>query len=411
MASQSGAMQTDYDVIIVGSGPGGTTAAQEFAREGANVALLEKSRHPGFKLCSGGVPSRAVREFGIEQDVIGHPLRGYYIYAESGNYTTVHRKDSLAVYRTTLEDPNIPRFDQYLADRAVRSGAHLFNSTKVVEVRRTDDSKMEVGAETPKGRVVLRAPLLIGADGFNSTVAELSGLKTKYRREDFATGIQQEFFVDGPVSLEYVYHFMDTRIAPLGFGWIYPKKMGYTVGLGVLASHVETNLTYALSRMLREHPIVTSLVPKGAKAGRIEAACIPMVQSRRMYAANLMLIGDAVGHVDAMGGDGIYFAMKAGRMAATVGLQALGREDLSSDGLSLYQKQWSEGPGRTLLNQRQILDAILGDFKRYWELQVFLNNRPALKHLFALAHGGASKLEPVLPRQIREKLVGLQLSV
>jgi digeranylgeranylglycerophospholipid reductase len=411
MESQSGALQTDYDVIIVGSGPGGSTAAEEFASEGANVIVLEKSRHPGFKLCSGGVPSRAVREFGIESDAIGHPLRGYHIYAESGNYTTVHRKESIAVYRTTLEDPGIPRFDQYLADRAIRSGAHLLNSARVVELRRASDSRMEVAAETPKGRIVFRAPLLIGADGFNSTVAELAGLKTRYRREDFATGIQQEFFVDGPVSLEYVYHFMDTRIAPLGFGWIYPKRMGYTVGLGVLASHVETNLTYALSRMLRDHPIVSSMVPKGARAGRIEAACIPMIQSRRMYADNLMLIGDAAGHVDAMGGDGIYFAMKAGRMAATLGLQALGEENLTSDRLSSYQKQWREGPGRTLLNQRQKLDAILGDFRRYWELQVFLNNRPQLKQLFALAHGGASKLEPVLPPQVREKLVGLQLSV
>lgn len=334
--------EVTYDVIVVGAGPAGTIAAQTCAEAGLRVALLERNANLGCKPCGGAVPDRAVREFGIDRDDIGQRVKSLYVVSQSGNYTYLPRKGDIAVYRTSVEDPTLKKFDLYLAKRAKNASTELYNSTEVTGMVKREDGTMAVMARSAKGTVQFRGRIVIGADGFNSTVARSTGLRRPFRRSEFAVTVQREILSDRRVDDECEYHFLDSKISPLGFGWVYPKKKGFTIGLGVLASHSHGNLTKSLNYMIQKHPIVKGILPKWGKLCKVEGACIPMAQVLRIYDKGVMLVGDAAGQVNPMGGDGIYYAMKAGRLAALTAIGAISEGDTSEERLSKYQSEWME---------------------------------------------------------------------
>lgn len=246
--------EATYDVVVVGAGPAGTIAAQTCAEGGLRVAMLEKNANPGRKLCGGGVSNRAVREFNIDRDAVGQRVTSLCVFSQSGKYTILSRKGDIAVYRTSIEDPTLRKFDVYLARRAVNSGAKLFSSTEAVSMTRQGDGTAVIMAKSAKGSINFRGRIVIGADGFNSMIARSTGLHKLYRKSEFAVSVQREVLLDRKVDDGCVYHFFDPGISPVGFGWLYPKAKGFTVGLGILASHLHGNLIETLNHMIQKYP-------------------------------------------------------------------------------------------------------------------------------------------------------------
>jgi geranylgeranyl reductase family protein len=216
IAFQKVALLPDYDVIVVGAGPGGSTAARTCAHEGLRVAMLERHPEPGHKLCGGGLTSKVLKEFDIDRNVIECSVKKSHIFGEKKSITLKLVEEEATVYRS--------RFDNYLARQAVDNGSELLTSTFSKGVLREDGKIVGVVAESPEGFVKIRGKVIIAADGFDSITARSAGLLPRYDPSDVALTVQREAWTEREVHDDAVYVFVGKNVSPCGYGWIYPKS-------------------------------------------------------------------------------------------------------------------------------------------------------------------------------------------
>ncbi len=296
-----------FDVIVVGAGPAGSTAAYRLARAGARVVLLDRARFPRDKPCGGGLTYRAVRElpFSVEavvEDVVDRMelrLRYGWSFARGGGRPLV-----LMTQRR--------RLDAFLAERAVEAGAEFRDGAKVEALE--DDEAADAVTVTVAGDR-LSAAVVIGADGANGPVARSAGISAEY-----VHGVAYE----GNVSYENVpkTRYRGRAVIELatvagGYGWVFPKGDHVNVGVGGWQRE-GPRLREHLSRLCAEHGIDESAVEqlRGHRLPLRRAGSIP---ARR----RVLLIGDAAGLVDPLTGDGMYEAFVSSRLAATAVLDLL----------------------------------------------------------------------------------------
>jgi digeranylgeranylglycerophospholipid reductase len=364
-----------YDLVVVGAGPGGSVAARFAVAAGLKVAFLEKKKQPGLKLCAGGVPGRIRKEFGVPEEAVESRVRHYCLFTRKTGWHPVRSPGASTTYRTTNENSEFKRLDYQLAMLAVEAGAELLTSTECIDVKR-EEGNCRVAVRTPKGERTLKSKVVIGADGFHSTVSKAAGLFHPYTQDRMAVTAQREVLTDKRNEDENCYHVFDPSIAGVGYLWFYPKSHGWTVGLGCLASHVVEPVSFTLERILRTNKIYKELVPSGSKLLRLEGAGIPMAPLERIHTDNVMLVGDAAGHCDSMTGDGIYHAMAAGKLAASVAAEAISKGDYSAGTLRAYQSKWSLTGGRELAWSRERLEIVSRDFLRFNQTRIrLLENR------------------------------------
>lgn len=330
------------DVIVVGAGPAGSTAAVHLARAGLDVLLLEKSTFPREKVCGDGLTPRGVKQLhalGIDtSDTAG----GEWIKNKGlrvvGGGTTIELD-----WPTLADFPNFgvvrPRrdFDDMLATMAVKAGARLRTATTVTGPD-TDDATGRIAgvlAKSEDGPVRYAAPLVIGADGVSARVALGMGVN---KRDDRPLGVAVRRYYTSPRAdddyLESHLELWDRadpehpRLLP-GYGWIFGLGDGtVNVGLGMLNSSKafgKTDYRALLRSWLAGTPEEWGLREENAIGG-IGGAALPMGFNRTPhYRDGLLLIGDAGGVVNPFNGEGIAYAMESAGIAADAVLQAQGR--------------------------------------------------------------------------------------
>jgi len=378
-------MTARFDVIVVGAGPAGSSAAKACANEGLNVALLEKHAQAGLKVCTGGLEFQVVEEFNIDESVVEcFPERLYLCdrkrWAERKmKYANVYRK----------------KFDSYLAERATEAGAKFFSSTECVSVMKKDQTVTGVVAKSTKteSQKILGA-IIIVADGFNSLTARSAGFQNNYSPSDIGVTIQCEVRTKSNVKNDSIYLFYGNDIANCGYGWIYPKSDSYTVGLGCLASQMqEGGLVGRFHYLVYRHPIASQVLSGVIEMSKFEGACVPLKQSDTICDNGIMVVGDAAGHVAALSGSGIYYAMKAGDLAGKVAAEAVSDCDVSKNRLQQYNKTWDSQHGKELRRQKKVLEKLDGYFGKYMEVQILLDNYPKVKKI---VDASASIVKPFL---------------
>jgi len=368
-------MADQYDLIVVGAGPGGSVAARYASQAGLKVAFLEKRKRPGLKLCAGGVPGRIRKEFGVPEEAVESVVRHYYLFTEKTGWHPVRSPGASTTYRTGVENEEFKRLDYQLAMLAVDAGAELFTLTECTDVTR-DANGCRVSVRSPKGEATLKSKIVIGADGIHSTVSRATGLFRPYSQDKMAVAAQHEILMDRRNENENCYHIFDESIAGVGYLWFYPKSHGWTVGLGCLASHIVEPVSYTLERIMKTNKMYKQLIPSGSTVLRLEGHSIPMAPLEKYHTDNVMLIGDAAGHCDSMTGDGIYHAMAAGKLAASVAAEAVSRGSYSEETLSMYPAKWSLTGGRELNWSRERLEVVSKDFLKFNQARIsLLRNR------------------------------------
>jgi menaquinone-9 beta-reductase len=327
----SGHLEQDADVIVVGAGPGGSTAAAHLARAGVRVLLLEKTTFPREKVCGDGLTPRAVKSLlSLGIDTADWPQnRGLRIFGGKHqlelDWPDLASYPSYGLVRARLD------FDEVLARAAQKSGAILREATTVSGPLRDERTGRIVGV-TIKGGDSLRAPIVIAADGVSARTALGAGIE---KRDDRPLGVAVRGYLDSPVRTNDPYlesHLElwdgppgEGRLLP-GYGWVFGVGDGtVNVGLGILnTSDAFGNVDYKdlLRRWLNNVPDLAGV----ELSGPVRGGALPMGFNRQPhYRDGLLLIGDAAGAVNPFNGEGIAYAMETAETAADIVIQALAR--------------------------------------------------------------------------------------
>jgi menaquinone-9 beta-reductase len=328
------------DVIVVGAGPGGSTAAYYLARHGIDVLMLEKSDFPREKVCGDGLTPRAVKQLvamGIDLDGDGW-LRNRGLRVIGGGMRLEMDWPSLASYpdygltRTRLD------FDDLLAARARDAGAKLRTQTTVTGPVYDERTGRVIGvtAKTGGETRTFHGRLVVASDGVSGRFPLAMGLA---KRTDRPIGVAVRRYYRSPRHDEdYLESWLELRSRTNqakqlpGYGWIFPMGDGrVNVGLGVLNSSVEfgkTNYKEMLVDWLGSTPPAWGMSDEANADGPILGAALPMGFNRvPHYTRGVMLVGDSGGMVNPFNGEGIAYAMESGALAAEIAVQALAEPD------------------------------------------------------------------------------------
>jgi geranylgeranyl reductase family protein len=309
------------DVIVVGAGPAGSTAARALALGGAKVQLIDRARFPRNKPCGGAISTRALRRFPHLPSALGRiPTRlisRLHLESPSGDAVELRSDTPAALMIRRVE------FDEALVRLAQDAGAELVEGVEITQVERTTRAVL---LTTRKGQR-LEAPLVIAADGANSVIAKRVGMNRGWRRSAVALDMMEETPVESlacadPDRLWVAYGYKNAH----GYSYIFPKHDHVNVGVGFVLDHFRQQVAERPYDV--QERFVSSLCSRGMLAGQsarshFTPALIPVGGPlQRTVQDRVMLIGDAGGFVNGFSAEGIYYAMVSGDLAANAVLLA-----------------------------------------------------------------------------------------
>ncbi|HBP16567.1 MAG TPA: hypothetical protein DEA08_02080 [Planctomycetes bacterium] len=345
-------MSYDYDAIVIGAGPAGTSVSLHLARQGRSVLLVDGARFPRRKVCGEGIMPHglaALRELGLEPK--GQPFTGLRYVLEDGTHAESRFPGDLAglgVQRSWLDDRLVR-----LARDEPRIDLRLGTWVQEIELGDPDAVRVRLGGET------LSAPVLIGADGGRSRIRRLAGLDAPVpRRPRFGVGahVRHEPNPDPRVEVS-LHQGYEVYTTPVASDLTCVALLTDREGLRPLQGDLEGGLRAILrqdggrARAWAEAPMVGSVRAIGPLA----------LRSTRAHAPRLLLVGDAAGALDPITGEGISLALVTARIASEVLASAYARGDFSARQLA----SWTRRRGEAIRGLERFTSALL-----------FLSERP-----------------------------------
>lgn len=292
------------DVLVVGLGPAGATAAYELSRVGVSVIALEKNIHPRYKICGGGLSARIdqILDAGFHS-VVEQTIHGVQ-FTYQGKESLIIDGDGPIAYMVMRD-----RFDHVLVQQAKHAGASIYENESVVDCESLLD---QVEVRTERSRY--RAKVVIGADGANSRVAQRLFTGRRMRR---SPALESEVQTDRVSSYPGERRIMvDVGATNRGYAWVFPKKDRLSIGIGDFHGRPSS------LKQLFHHFIARD---QALSALDIPPACghpLPLydppyaLSTQSLVRGRALLVGDAAHLVDPLFGEGIYYAIRSGQMAA-----------------------------------------------------------------------------------------------
>ena len=362
-------MSPDVEAIVVGGGPAGSATAAALAEAGHRVLLLDKARFPRHKACSeyinaGG--AQVLGEMGVLDEIIqagAHQMEAMIVHAPSGarfaaNFAKAEPgRAALGLSRY--------RLDHILLERARAAGVDVRERAQVRCVVREDGPVVGVEATIDGARQLIRAPLVVGADGHNSVVSRDLGLDVSYRWPD-KTGFIAHY--RGVTGLD---QFGEMHVGHGAYAGLAPLEDGVT-NVAVVASgrNVKSrsgSVEAFFSETLQSIPEVAQKLERAERVGGIRGIGSMARRARRTSGDGYLLVGDAASFLDPFTGEGIYEALKAAQLAAPVASAALKAGDVSADALDAYRI----ARRRSFTAKRQVC----------WIVQGFVNAPPLMNYV------------------------------
>lgn len=333
-------MFDEYDVVVIGAGPGGSLAARDAAKGGARVLLIEKRQEIGDPVrCAEGINAvRALEYIDIPERMVCSTIRKCGLIVPDGRRLVLESKNvNLKGY---ILDRKI--FDRYLAEEAARAGAEILVKTTATGLIKEDGKICGVTMRHLDKTFSVRCRIVIGADGVESKVGRWAGIDTSLGLDYIESGVQ--YLMSGiKFDSDCIDIYMGNETAPSGYAWVFPKgEDKANVGIGLLGSRIRDGgrpIDY-LNKFVEKH------FPEG-KILEMNYGGIPVTNElKQLVADNIMLVGDAGRLTDPLTGGGIVNAIVSGSIAGKTAAEAIKAGDCSEKMLKKYAKEWHDVLGK-----------------------------------------------------------------
>lgn len=332
-------MEMKYDVVVVGGRLAGSTSSIFASKGGLDVLMIEKRQEIGTPVqCAEATTNDTFKilEMDPSKKYLCTEINGVDFYAPNGKHFRVKANNMYGFQEGYVLERKI--FDKQLAIESAKAGTEIMVKTTVKDLIIKDGQVSGVVAKHLGKTFDIKADIVIAADGIESNIARMAGLKTANKIKDIASCAQYEM-VGVDIDPNYLQIHHGQNIAPGGYLWMFPKGDGVAnVGLGVVNSK-ETAI-YHLNKFIKKLDATPVELNVGGVplSGPIE----------KTFSSGLMVVGDAAGQVDPMNGAGIENTITCGRIAGEVAVEAIKNEDTSSQYLKKYEDLWRLTIGKNL---------------------------------------------------------------
>jgi len=351
----------DYDIVIVGGGPAGSSAAFTAAKKGVRVAMLEKEESIAQSVRTSGVTwIKDVKKFGIPSECYNEIRK--YSFCSPNNQVSISDAEPRAVVL------DVRKTYQWLTQQAEKEGADIFLKTNVTGVKTDANGKITGVKASSNEDIVFNAKVVIDASGFQSVVAKSLGVATQWER--FGVGAEYEATAEH-VEQDTWWLMVGQQYSPAGYAWIFPVNKN-TVRIGVGIGKPESNIdpTERLNELLK-----TKLGPIKdlGKITLIEFhyGLIPNDGlSRKTVYDNLILVGDSAGQANPLVLEGIRYAIMFGRVAGDVSADAIKSGDTSEKSLKKYEENWQKAIKAKINSAYKVQDRWIGLTDEEWDKEI-----------------------------------------
>jgi electron transfer flavoprotein-quinone oxidoreductase len=381
----------EFDVIVVGAGLAGSTAASVAAQNGLKVALVERGRVPGGKNAFGGAlythsleeiyPDLWDRKPPLERPVTE---AGFWFLSRDGLVNMTIQGGPLSRQPADAYVALRAKFDPWWAEQAAQVGAFIIPKTTVTDFIREPGGRV-VGIDTDRPQGQIYAPVIIVCEGVNNLLTQKLGLrKGDLKPKAVALGVKQLISLPGDTinarfGLPDRSHGLavtvagDVSLGLTGMGFVYTGEEYISIGLGVTLEVLakEKVRPYDLLQRYLTHPSIAPLVA-GGRLMEYSAHLIPeggWHDMPKLFTDGVMVAGDAATMVNALHWEGTNMAIIAGKEAAETAIEAHRQSDFSSKSLSRYHER---------LSKRFVLQ----DLHQYRHLSRFLENHPTFMDVY-----------------------------
>ena len=343
-----------YDAIIAGGGPAGLAAAETLARRGCSALVLEQNHEIGSPIrTSGGSFIDELDALGVPSS-LHHPISRVRFLSPANAAVYEYAQPRMCVM-------DVRGVFQFLAGRAVEAGAGVRLAAKV-EGPVLQDERV-VGVRTRDA--VLGARVVIDATGYRSVLLKQAGLDPRIRR--FGVGAEYDMYAPHCDEREAVL-LVGSELAPAGYAWVFPwGRHRVRVGVGIIHPDSDAKPDAYLDALVAGAGRY-GVDLRGAQPLEHHAGLIPSECFARQFAGNGILgVGDAAGQASSLLGEGIRWAIHAGRIAGEVAAEAIAKGDVSRAALAVFERKWTKRYGKDLRLAHKINQRIAGWGDQKWD--------------------------------------------
>ena len=350
----------NYDIVVVGAGPAGSSAAFSAAKLGHRVALLEKEETIAQTVRTSGVTwMDSIKEFEIPEYCY-NPVKNYGFCSPNNEVIISSDIPKAAVL-------DVRKTYRWLAEKAKKQDVEIYTNTSVTNAIR-DANGITLHATSNKDEITFHSKIVIDASGFQTVVAKSLGLVTQWKR--FGAGAEYEVEVENS-DPDTWWLMVGQDYSPAGYAWIFPLG-GKIVRIGVGVGKPES--TQDPTERLKE--IMEKRLGPIAKLGKITPiefhyGLIPNDGlSRKTVYDNLILVGDTAGQANPLVLEGIRYAIRFGRIAGETAANAILKGDLSEKSLIPYEENWKKAIQAKINSASKVQSRWIGLSDQEWDKEL-----------------------------------------